>query len=73
MVEFRITAIACALAFCVTTKYVDDAVLNFLGDLCQVHQITRPGWTFNFEVIAVVLVEALQGLDEKEVYRKLRR
>ncbi len=53
----------------VPTKNMDDPVLNFFGNLKQIHVVAAASGTLHLQFIAVVLMEPLKALDEQEVYR----
>lgn len=41
--------------------------MNLLGDIGEVHVLPAASRTLDFQVVSVVLVEALEGLDEEEI------
>src|SRR4051812_19801771 len=43
---------------------------QFLGDLCKRQVLPRPGRAFHGELVAVVVVVALQPLDQQQIRRK---
>ena len=67
VIEFRIIAIGGASTLHITPKDMDDAVLQFFGDVREVHVVPAVGGTLDLELVAVVLVEALETFDEEEV------
>lgn len=66
-VELDIPTIGRPLTLDVTAKDMDDTMLDLLGNVRKAHVITAASWAFHLEVIAVVLIEALQAFDEQEV------
>lgn len=58
-IEFRVPSISSTLAFYIATEDVDNTVLNFFGDIGQVHEITTARRTLNLKVVTIVLVESL--------------
>ena len=69
-IELDVTAIGRPLAFDVATKDVNDAMLNFLGDVRKIHVVPRTRGTFDLHLITVVLVKSLQALNQEEVDSK---
>ena len=51
----------------ITTKDMNDAVLNFFGYLKQIHVFPTAGGALHLQLITVVLMEPLKALDEQEV------
>jgi hypothetical protein len=73
-VEFGVSTINGSSTMFISTKEMDESMLDFLGTSSEVHEllvslslyerskayITTTGRTFDLEVLAVVLVESLQ-------------
>ena len=51
----------------IAPKDMDDAVLQFFGDVREVHVVPAVRGTLDLELVAVVLIEALETFDEEEV------
>jgi hypothetical protein len=69
-VQLVIAAVRRAAVLAVPREDVDDAVLDLLCDAEQVHVLARARRALDLDLVAVVLVEALQALDEQEVHRQ---
>jgi hypothetical protein len=69
-VQLVIAAVRRAAVLAVPREDVDDAVLDLLRDAEQVHVLARARRALDLDLVAVVLVEALQALDEQEVDRQ---
>lgn len=59
--------------FVISCKQMLHSVLEFLGDMTQVHVITRTGWTLDLERVAVEHVETEERLDQQEVHTEPNR
>ena len=67
-VEFLVSSIESAASMDIAAKDVDDTMLNFFGDLEQIHIFSTAGGTFYLQLVTVVLIEPLKALDEQEVH-----
>jgi hypothetical protein len=68
-VEFLVSPIESTASVNITTKDMDDAMLNFFGHLEEIHVIPAAGGALNFQFVTIVLVEPLEALDKQEVHR----
>lgn len=66
-IQLDVAAIRGTLALAVTSKDVNDSVLNLLSDVGEIHVIAATSWAFNLHFVSVILVEPLKTLDEDEV------
>jgi hypothetical protein len=56
-------------AFCVEQENARQPLSQFFCHLVEIFVDARTGWTFDFEVIAVVKMVLPQGRQDQEVYR----
>lgn len=54
----------------IAPKDMYDPMLDLLSDVREVHEVSRAGGTLYLEIVTVILVETLQGLNEEEVDRE---
>lgn len=54
----------------VSPKDMYNPMLDLLRNICEVHVVPGAGRTLHLEVVAVVLVETLQRLNEEEINRE---
>ena len=69
-IPLAVAAVGGAAALHVAAEEVDDTVLNLLCDICKIHVVPATSRAFDLQIIAVVLVESLQTLDQEEVDSK---
>lgn len=67
LIHLRIATVCRTVAFRVAGEDADDTSMNLLGDIGEVHVLPAASRTLDFQVVSVVLVEALEGLDEEEI------
>ena len=70
-IKFLVPTVCRTTTVHITSKDVDKAMLNLLGHLGEIHVIATTSRALDLEVAPVVLVEALEGLDEQEVDSEL--
>lgn len=66
-IEFLVPTVRRTPAVHVASKDVNETMLDLFSDLGEVHVVAAASRALDLEVAAVVLVEALKGLDEQEV------
>ena len=66
-IKFLVPTVRRATAIHVTPKDMDQTVLDLLRDVSKVHVVAAASRALDLEVAAVVLVEALEGLDKQEI------
>lgn len=66
-IEQVITGIDAPPAILVPGHQMLQPVLDFLGDVAQVHEVTASRGTFDLEIVSVEEEEALERLDQQEV------
>jgi hypothetical protein len=71
-VELLVPSVGRTTTIHIAPEDVNESVLDLLGDLGKIHIVAAACWAFYFEITAVVLVEALQGLDQQKVDRELK-
>ena len=69
-IQLRVPTVGGTSTLCVTTENMDDPVLDLLRHLNEVHVVPAAGGTLDLEIVAIVLVESLQTLDQEEVDSK---
>ena len=69
-IQLGVPAVRGTPTFRITTEDVDDPVLDLFRDLNEVHVIPAASRALDLQVIAVVLVEPLQTLNQEEVDRQ---
>lgn len=69
-VELRVPTVRSTPSLGVTSKYMDDTMLNLLSDIGQIHVVTATRRAFDLQIITVVLIEPLQTLNQEEVHRE---
>jgi len=52
----------------IAAKYVYDAMLDFFGDLKQIHIFPAASRALHLQFVTVVLVEPLKALDKQKVH-----
>ena len=67
MVQEFVSAIGSAPTAAVAAKDVYDAVLQFFSNVRKVHLVAASSRALDLQLVTVVLVEALETLDEEEV------
>lgn len=72
-IELLVTPVRSTSSLDVTSKDMNDTVLDFFRSAKQVHVITTSTRTFDLQIITVILMEPLQGFDEQEIGCKLTR
>src|SRR5580704_262300 len=66
----QVITVARPSPFMVFDKQTDEPAGNFVCHLLKVHENTRPGGAFDFEVIPVKIIVSLQSLHDQIVDRK---
>ena len=67
-VKFLVSSIEGATPVNITAKDMDDAMLNFLGYLEEIHIIPAAGGALHLQFVTIVLIEPLKALDKQEVH-----
>ena len=47
----------------------DESIRQFVRNAVQGSELTRTGWAFHLEIVAVIVMEFLQRLDEQIIDR----
>src|SRR5580704_6885161 len=68
--EARVKSIYLANSFTVLEEDFRQAIGEFHCDLVDGEKYSRPRGALDFEIVAVIVVELLQRLDDEEVHRK---
>jgi hypothetical protein len=67
IIKLVVAAIGRTTAVSISSKDMNDPVLDFLCNRGQIHVVSAPGGAFYLEIVTVVLVKPLQTLNEQEV------
>jgi hypothetical protein len=67
MIHLGITTVCRSFSVQTNSKYPNEATLDFLGYMIEMHEVTAACRTFDYKVVTVVLMEALQGFNEEKI------
>lgn len=62
--------IGCTTPIRITSKDVNDAMLNFFRNFVQRHVVSTSSRAFDFKFLSIVLTEALKTLNQEEIGRE---
>src|SRR6202022_1791829 len=57
----------CTFAFLIAQPNLDQPIGKFVRDFFEVHELPGAGWTFHFEIVAVVVMKLLKRFDQQIV------
>lgn len=67
-IEFLVSSVESTTPMNIAAKDMNDTMLNFFGNLKQIHVVPTAGGALHLQIITIILMESLKALNKQEVH-----